>query len=51
MCFEYDQAIFDKVMSLGLRKIPIIGRFCSNFFAEIAHAEMKFGVQIHHKII
>jgi hypothetical protein len=44
-CFGYNRAIFDSVMPLELRKIPII---CSLFifFALVAHIEMKFGIQI-----
>jgi hypothetical protein len=28
-CFDYDRAIFDRVMALGLQKIPINGGFRS----------------------
>jgi hypothetical protein len=41
--FGYDRAIFDRVITLGLRKIRIIA-VSVIFFALVAHIEMIFGI-------
>ena len=44
----YDRAIFDRVMALGRRKIAVIYKFRSLFFAEDNYIAMTFGLQVNH---
>lgn len=48
-CVQYDRAIFDTGMLLGLGKIQIICNFHSFSFADVAYTEMELGMQICHK--
>jgi hypothetical protein len=51
-CFGYNRAIFDRVIYTSWTwKNSNNLQFPFIFFAEIAHTEMKFGIQIHQKNI
>lgn len=49
--FWYDQTVFERVMFLGLRKIPIIFAVSIHFYSQRLHYWNEICIQIYHKNI